>query len=114
MGSRGLTTQQLLDFRQPDGMSVRVWKGSDGDGGDGNETMRRMWRRKTAVRRSEELGNEDDIYGDSNLGFISSIMPECLKGTKIFSFPFSSLIPLLPLSPSLFLSVSLSGHTSPH
>lgn len=114
MGSRGLTTQQLFDFRQPDGVSVFAF-GRAVMGMTAMAMRRRgVWRRKTAARRSEEVGNEDDIYGGSILGFISSIMPERLKSTKILFFPFASLIPLLPLSPPLLLSVSLCGRTSPH
>lgn len=54
MGSRGLTTQHLFDFLEPDGMSVFVFE-RDIDGNEGREMMS-MWRRKTAERRRWRLG----------------------------------------------------------
>lgn len=66
MGSRRLTTQQLFDFLQPD-------DADDVEEEDGSE-------------EKVEVGNEDEIYGDSTFSFISSEMLQCLKSTTSFYF----------------------------
>lgn len=103
VGSRGLKTQQLFDFLQPDGMSVFAL---------GRTVMAMRWR------GCGEGGQHWGGGGGWKLGwylcwFLSSIMLECLKSTNtILFFPFASLNPLLPQSLTLFLSDSLSGRTS--
>jgi len=65
-----------------------------GKNSHGDDEMMTVWRGKTAVKRQWRLG----------MRMISMAIP----------FSALSLIPLLPLSPPLFLSFSFSGHTSAH